>query len=142
MVTPDTAVSGIKSVPPSQFCIFDSSGEQVLTENYWSASRDQHAAPIDETQLARVLEQSVDLHLASDVPLGIFLSGGVNSAAVANLAKKATRTPIHTFTMAFEEKELQRGRDRSANRRRTRNATSRDCTNGAAFRCGSGWSAE
>ena len=109
MVTPDTAVSGIESVPPSQFRIFDLSGEQVLTENYWSASRDQHAAPIDETQLARVLEQSVDLHLASDVPLGIFLSGGVDSAAVANLAKKATRTPIHTFTMAFEEKEYSEG---------------------------------
>jgi asparagine synthetase B (glutamine-hydrolysing) len=45
------------------------------------------------------------LHLASDVPLAFFLSSGVDSSVMANLAQ----SPIHTFTLAFEEKELNEG---------------------------------
>ncbi len=52
-------------------------------------SQRNEAAPIDEDELAHLLQESVQLHLASDVPLGVFLSGGVDSSAVANLAQKA-----------------------------------------------------
>jgi asparagine synthase (glutamine-hydrolysing) len=62
-------------------------------------------SPFDKSTLASILEESVKLHLASDVPLGVFLSGGVDSATVANLAKKAARGQVHTFTMVFEEYE-------------------------------------
>jgi asparagine synthase (glutamine-hydrolysing) len=72
-------------------------------------SADHDGSPIDKSRLARVLEESVQLHLASDVSLGVFLSGGVDSATVANLAKKAARAPVHTFTMAFEEQEYNEG---------------------------------
>jgi asparagine synthase (glutamine-hydrolysing) len=64
---------------------------------------------VDEFELARELEECVHLHLASDVPLGVFLSGGVDSSAVANLAQKTSRTPVHTFTLAFEEPEYNEG---------------------------------
>src|SRR6185437_15157645 len=42
-------------------------------------------------------------------PLGVFLSGGIDSSAVANLAQRAARGRIHTFTLAFEEKEFDEG---------------------------------
>ena len=64
---------------------------------------------IDELQLARVLEESVRSHLVSDVPVGVFLSGGVDSASVANLAQKNSKTPVNTFTLAFEEQEYNEG---------------------------------
>ena len=64
---------------------------------------------MDEDGLAAILEEGMRLHLASDVPLAVFLSGGVDSSAMANLAQRAARSPIHTFTLAFEEQELNEG---------------------------------
>src|SRR5262249_54368216 len=63
----------------------------------------------EEAEVSAALEESVRLHLASDVPLAVFLSGGVDSSAVANLARRAHEGPVHTFTLAFEEQELNEG---------------------------------
>ncbi len=62
-----------------------------------------------EEELREALRESVRLHLASDVPLGVFLSGGVDSSAVANLAQKASSTPVNTFTLAFDEEAFSEG---------------------------------
>jgi asparagine synthase (glutamine-hydrolysing) len=105
MVTPETAVAGIEPVWPGELRVFDSAGRETLREFYWNMPNDGEAAPMDEPGLARELEECVRLHLASDVPLGVFLSGGVDSSAVANLAQKTSRGPVHTFTLAFEEQE-------------------------------------
>lgn len=109
MVAPETAIAGIEQVWPGQLCVFDSTGKEELQAFYWSVPQSGEAAPIDETQLARVLEECVHLHMASDVPLGVFLSGGVDSSAMANLAQKSSRAPIHTFTLAFDEQEYNEG---------------------------------
>jgi asparagine synthase (glutamine-hydrolysing) len=109
MVTPDTAIVGVESVWPGQFRVFDLLGKEQLSEHYWAVPQVDMASPIGESELAQVLEESVHLHLASDVPLGVFLSGGVDSATVANLAHKTSRTPVHTFTLAFEEQEYNEG---------------------------------
>jgi asparagine synthase (glutamine-hydrolysing) len=105
MVTPETAIVGVESVWPGQFRVFDLFGRERRSEHYWSAPQVDVAPRIDELELAEVLEESVRLHLVSDVPLGVFLSGGVDSATVANLAYKNSRAPVHTFTLAFEEPE-------------------------------------
>ncbi len=109
VVTPETAVLGIEPIWPGQFQVFDGSGKQELAEYYWSVPQDRNAAAIDELQLAHVLEDSVRAHLVSDVPVGVFLSGGVDSASVANLAQKNSKIPINTFTLAFEEQEYNEG---------------------------------
>src|SRR6266568_3703616 len=62
-----------------------------------------------ESDVAQALAECVRLHLASDVPLGIFLSGGVDSSAVASLAQRASGAPVHTFTLAFDEPEYNEG---------------------------------
>ena len=105
IVSPETAVERIETVWPGQFYVFDSSGSEEHAEDYWSMPHNKPVSAIDKLYLANTLEQSVHLHLASDVPLGIFLSSGVDSATVANVAHKTSQSPVHTFTLAFEEQE-------------------------------------
>jgi len=49
------------------------------------------------------LEEAVSSHLMSDVPLGVFLSGGVDSSAVAALTKRIRQAPVETFSVGYEE---------------------------------------
>jgi asparagine synthase (glutamine-hydrolysing) len=109
MVAPETAIAGIEQVFPGEQCVFDSTGKEEHREYFWNIPRAGSAPPIDERDLARMLEECVHLHLASDVPLGVFLSGGIDSSAMANLAQKGSQAPIHTFTLAFAEREYNEG---------------------------------
>jgi asparagine synthase (glutamine-hydrolysing) len=109
IVAPETAIVGIESVLPGQVRIFNSANQEEQSEYFWSVPPHCETAPMDEAGLARELEQCVNLHLASDVPLGVFLSGGVDSSAIANLAQKTSRAQVHTFTLAFEEQKFNEG---------------------------------
>lgn len=84
-------------------------GATLERRAYWSLPRQAGKEAASEDELAASLKDCVRLHLASDVPLGIFLSGGVDSSAVAHLAQQSSQTPIHTFTLAFEEAEHNEG---------------------------------
>src|SRR5438128_2871616 len=105
---PYTAVEGIESLWPGELRVYGAGGKQELARDFWTV-RQPGADAMDEERLSSILEECLRLHLISDVPLGVFLSGGVDSSAVANLAQKATRAPIHTFTLAFEEPEYNEG---------------------------------
>jgi asparagine synthase (glutamine-hydrolysing) len=107
VVGPATAVEGVELQWPGQARVFDARGREVATEDFWSAAPRPRGA--SEAELSRALEEDVRLHLASDVPLAVFLSGGVDSSAMANLAQRAAGAPVHTFTLAFEEAELNEG---------------------------------
>lgn len=109
VVTPGTAVLGIEAIWPGQIQVFDGLGKQELVEDYWSVPQDQDATAIDELELGSVLDECVRAHLVSDVPLAVFLSAGVDSASVANLAQKNSSRPVNTFTLAFEEQEYNEG---------------------------------
>ncbi|HSB19559.1 MAG TPA: asparagine synthase (glutamine-hydrolyzing) [Anaeromyxobacteraceae bacterium] len=109
VVGPGTAVEGVELLPPGRLLELGARGEELLSRDFWTIPGEQPDPSMDEAGLARVLSQGLGLHLASDVPLAVFLSGGVDSSAVANLAQRAARAPIHTFTLAFEEQELNEG---------------------------------
>jgi asparagine synthase (glutamine-hydrolysing) len=108
VVGPDTAVAGIELLEPGRMLEFDDRGHVVAQGQFWTFAP-REAAPADETELAGVLQDGLRLHLASDVPLAVFLSAGIDSSAVANLARKVASEPIHTFTMAFAERDLNEG---------------------------------
>ena len=67
--------------------------------------RDGDEAELVEELRAR-LRDSVKAHLLADVPVGVLLSGGVDSAALAALAAQETAEPVHTFTIGFAEKSF------------------------------------
>jgi asparagine synthase (glutamine-hydrolysing) len=106
IVGPETAVEGVESILPGELRTFDSTGREKASWQYWTIPAKQASDPIDEQRLTAVLEECLRLHLISDVPLGVFLSGGIDSSAVANMAKRAARGPVHTFTLAFEEPQF------------------------------------
>ncbi|MGZ6124688.1 MAG: asparagine synthase (glutamine-hydrolyzing) [Myxococcales bacterium] len=108
VVGPQTAVAGIELLWPGRTLAIRADGG-IQGEDFWHVREAARTSATTEEQLASVLEEDVRLHLASDVPLAVFLSGGVDSSAIANLAQRAARTPIHTFTLAFEEQELNEG---------------------------------
>jgi asparagine synthase (glutamine-hydrolysing) len=110
MVAPQTAVQQIESVMPGELRVYDTRGNERDRESYWVPARRGQIAPIEEDELAQVLQECVRVHLASDVPLGVFLSGGVDSSAIANLAQKTAGSRISTFTLNFDEAEFSEGK--------------------------------
>src|SRR5712692_8956248 len=104
-----TAVRGVDLLEPGRLIELDGAGKEVRQEDFWRIPDSAPDPTMDEDVLAAVLEEGLRLHLASDVPLAVFLSGGVDSSVMANLAQRAAQSPIHTFTLAFEEHELNEG---------------------------------
>jgi asparagine synthase (glutamine-hydrolysing) len=104
-----TAVKGVDLLEPGRLIELDGAGKEIRQEDFWPIPDRAPDPTMDEDRLAAVLEEGLRLHLASDVPLAVFLSGGVDSSVMANLAQRAAQSPIHTFTLAFEEQELNEG---------------------------------
>jgi asparagine synthase (glutamine-hydrolysing) len=109
MVSPDTAIQGIELVGPGEMRLYDGHGNERQRETYWSLPEHDGDGLMDEEQLAHTLRESVRLHLASDVPVGVFLSGGVDSSSIANIAQQVSGEPVRTFTLALEEQEHNEG---------------------------------
>src|SRR6202034_379671 len=91
---------------PGHWMEVDPSG-QVRIERYWDLPVTQIESPKPESYYIQayreMLEQAVSSHLMSDVPLGVFLSGGVDSSAVAALMTKIRREPVETFSVGYTE---------------------------------------
>jgi asparagine synthase (glutamine-hydrolysing) len=102
--SPDTLFANIKKLKPGHLLIADHSGVQLKRYWLWKPSV---RADRDEDSLAHeyrtLLEDSVRLQMRSDVPVGLFLSSGVDSSALLALMTKHSPTPIQTFTIGFEE---------------------------------------
>lgn len=105
--TPRTFFDGVRSLPPGHVLTIDGSAE-VEPVAYWEprvAGRDHLDISFDEAagELRRLLEAAVERRLVADVPLGAFLSGGIDSSAiVASMAFGGARA-IKTFTIGFED---------------------------------------
>lgn len=98
-----TGLRGIERLAPASILVADANGERV--ERYWEPQ--PHVEQLtDELWLERVRDEvtaAVRARLASDVPLGALLSGGIDSAVVVALMASATHEPVRTFTVGFAD---------------------------------------
>jgi asparagine synthase (glutamine-hydrolysing) len=109
---PLTLIDGVESLPPAHTLVFKDGRAQL--REYWElpleSSGDDKSTAIEATeQLRGLLEESVRLRLISDVPLGVFLSGGVDSSALALLMRRVSREQVKAFTISFADKKFDEG---------------------------------
>lgn len=101
---PGTMVQGISLLEAGSQCQVSLNQPEVHPLRYWSLPR--HGSARSLSDLKKVLQDAVDARLVADVPLGIFLSGGIDSSALAAMAMQSREEPVHTFSIGFEEAEF------------------------------------
>lgn len=103
VTAPHTVFEGIQKMPPAH-CLWIK-GNTITRRQYWDLSyKTDHTRPekvvVDEFR--ERLRETIDTHLMSDVPLGAFLSGGVDSTATVAFMTKLSDKPVKTVTLGFE----------------------------------------
>ncbi len=104
---PRTILRGVQKLSAGHSLVFDDQG--VVLRQYWDVdlARSESAAPVglaeSKQQLLDRLRESVRLEMVSDVPLGVFLSGGIDSSAVALMASELVHGKLNTFSVGFED---------------------------------------
>jgi asparagine synthase (glutamine-hydrolysing) len=110
---PLSIFEGIYKLEPSVIARFDINGQSRLS-NYWSLKevvRNAKKAPFldvchAEEVVSSALADAVQRQMVSDVPIGAFLSGGIDSSLLVALMQKASARPIDTFSIGFDDKKF------------------------------------
>ncbi len=108
--TPRTFFEGVRSVPPGQVLVFEE-GSAPRLYPYWEPKvperRTRGRANVPMRDAARAvrahLSSAVQRRLVADVPIGAFLSGGIDSSSVVALMAGLMDQPVRTFTVGFED---------------------------------------
>lgn len=104
---PLTGFVDIKKLEPGHFLLIDIKNGNYIKERYWKPDFSEKLSLSEEDWKERILatlEESTKLRMISDVPIGAFLSGGVDSSAIVAMMTKNSNLPIKTFTIGFKEK--------------------------------------
>ena len=104
LAPPQTMFSGIEKLPPAHFMVIGKNGVPDI-KRYWTPHYQELEQTNEDTlaiQLENKLNASVQLRMVSDVPVGAFLSGGVDSSAMVSMMSEKVATPLHTYSIGFE----------------------------------------
>ncbi|MGD9562319.1 MAG: asparagine synthase (glutamine-hydrolyzing) [Pyrinomonadaceae bacterium] len=103
----ETLFRGVRRLLPGHFLKWKDG--KVTTEQYWDLKFEPKSTVTSEAETVaawyELFRESVRLRLMSDVPLGMFLSGGIDSSAIAAVMSELVDEPIKTFSVGFEEQE-------------------------------------
>ena len=105
---PGTALANVHALPSAHFLAVDR--ESFELHRYWRLPDAPEGGAVAIEEVAHTLEEAVRLHLVSDVPLGVFSSGGMDSATLVALASSMSDTPVTTVAVTFDDPELDEGR--------------------------------
>ena len=98
-------VAGVRKLPAGNVAIFDLKSGDFQRSTYWRLPAPPSEAPQDETALVDrldgLLEASVREQMVADVPVGVLLSGGVDSSLVTAMAARISSSRVRTFTITF-----------------------------------------
>lgn len=111
IASPDTIFKNTYKVIPGTYIVYHNN--EVHTAKYWEAvEKKQIGSEAQERsfeeckkELDEIINDAVAKRLAADVPVGVFLSGGIDSSLIAAIAQKQMSSPIETFTIGFYDKE-------------------------------------
>lgn len=96
---------GVHKLQPAHCAQLDLSTRELTTRRYWALPHNRPAANTDGEALAdeagALIEDSVRLRLVADVPVGVLLSGGLDSSLVVGAAARVSSSPVETFTIAL-----------------------------------------
>jgi asparagine synthase (glutamine-hydrolysing) len=112
---PYSIYRGIAKLRPGCFLTLAEAGGEPNIEEYWSVKRLAEAGAADRLraspeectdQLEELLTRAVGQQMIADVPLGAFLSGGIDSSTIVALMQKQSSRPVKTFSIGFEEERF------------------------------------
>ena len=112
--TPHCIIMGVQKLPPGYFLTYDNNGTRV--QPYWDINLSKgETKPVERegeaaAVLAQKLREVVQLELLSDVPVGLFLSGGIDSSAVAALMADIAPGRVQSFAIIFDEPSFDESR--------------------------------
>jgi asparagine synthase (glutamine-hydrolysing) len=109
---PKSILKGYAQLPPAHWALYSAQSGDLKIERYWSPPYEDQPLLPDEssppqtddqwkTRLRETLTEAVRLRLRSDVPLGAFLSGGIDSTIITGLMQQQSSRPIQTFSIGF-----------------------------------------
>lgn len=103
---PATPFAGVSSLPEGTWLVLEDG--RVRAQRYWDWSFPEETPPseaveIEARRLRELLIDSVRLQLRADVPVGVYLSGGLDSSILAAIVRNHTDSPLRTFSLTFEE---------------------------------------
>jgi asparagine synthase (glutamine-hydrolysing) len=108
---PYTLIEGIEKLPPGHWLEWRNGA--VRSEAYWQlrfAPDDSMTLDAAKDELDFLMRQSVREHLVSDVPLGVWASGGLDSSAIVHYASEISPSPLKTFSIAFSGRAFDESR--------------------------------
>jgi len=112
---PASIVKGVRQLPPAHILKFEHGAARATVERYWSPAAPIGAGAVDARDAARetdaLLESSIRSRMIADVPVGVLLSGGVDSTLIAAIAAQASGRPISTFTVGYGGGEFDETRE-------------------------------
>lgn len=112
---PQTIYRDVQSLPPGCLLAIESDGSETLRRYWdWTFPDAVDSAPVREprsvdqaaAELRELLVDAVRLQLRADVPVGAYLSGGLDSSGIVAMIRGFTQTPVRTFSVAFEDGEF------------------------------------
>jgi asparagine synthase (glutamine-hydrolysing) len=101
---------GVRSLPPGHFLVAEAG--RLRTTAYWDWSfpepggEEKRSAETLAGELRELLVDAVRLQLRADVPVGAYLSGGLDSSVITTIIRHFTETPLRTFSLTFEDAEF------------------------------------
>lgn len=107
--SPMSVFKGVRKLEPASTLVFEDG--KLKTQRYWNlplGERKLDGTPVEELKerLRAELSEAVKIRLISEVPLGAFLSGGIDSSVVVALMARASSEPVKTFSIGFKEAEF------------------------------------
>ncbi len=109
---PLTVYKHVHKLPAGHILVYENGS--ITLKEYWDLAFEENydlSREEYEGQLGALLEEAVRIRLMSDVPLGAFLSGGVDSSAIVAYMSKTSKEPVNTFTIGFQEKRYDESAD-------------------------------